>query len=86
MKGRIGWAVLCVVAGIPLFAYGMTGGGLALAIGGLALVLAFVYLLMDAFAARAKADAPKIKPAANAAWNLKEQPPESARDNDTAGR
>ena len=85
MNGRIGLALLCVVAGIPLFAYGMTGGGLLLALGGLALVLAFVYLLMDAFNRKAKADAPQIKPAANAAWNLKDQPV-ADRDDDAKDR
>jgi uncharacterized membrane protein YkgB len=79
-------AVLCLVAGVPIAAYGLAGGGLLLALVGLALVLSFVFLVIEAFVVRAKADAPQIKPAANAAWNLKDQPLDPTRGGNATGK
>jgi|GEM_PF-935832 len=86
MTGRNWIAVLCLVAGVPIAAYGLAGGGLLLALVGLVLVLSFVYLVIEAFVAKAKADAPQIRPAANAAWNLKDQPLDPSRDGNRADK
>jgi hypothetical protein len=86
MTGRNWIAVLCLVAGVPIAAYGLSGGGWLLALVGLALVLSFVYLVIEGFVAKTKADAPPIKPAANAAWSLKDQPLDSPRDSNKMSR
>jgi hypothetical protein len=84
MTGRTWIAVLCLVAGVPIAAYGLSGGGLLLALVGLALVLSFVFLVIEAFLTKAKADAPQIKPAANAAWTMKDQPLDPSRGGNSA--
>ncbi|MCS6945235.1 MAG: hypothetical protein RMK97_07475 [Sutterellaceae bacterium] len=66
-------AVFSLVAGIALAAYGLADGGLLFALVGLALVLAFWYLAWQWLLRAGKPQAP-IKPAADAAWNLKDQP------------
>jgi len=86
MTGRVWVAVLCLVAGVPAAAFGLSGGGLLWTLIGMALVFAFVFLALEAFAAKAKADAPKIKPAANAAWNMKDQPLEPSRGSNDPGK
>jgi hypothetical protein len=69
-----GWlAAICLVGGIPLAAYGLAHGGALFTLAGLALVLAFWYLAWQWFAKSGKPQTP-IKPAANAAWSMKEQP------------
>jgi hypothetical protein len=67
-------AVPCLVAGVPLAAYGLASGALLLALAGLALVLTSVALVGQWIAGRNKPQQP-IKPAANAAWNMKDEPP-----------
>src|SRR5262245_2545967 len=68
-----GWgAAICLIAGIPLAAYGLAGGGTLLAVLGLALVLVFWFLAWQWITSAGKPKTP-IKPAANAAWNMREQ-------------
>lgn len=77
MKGK-GWlAVACLIAGIPLAAAGLAYGSPYLAVVGLALVLAFWFLAWQWIARTSKPDTP-IKPAANAAWSLRDQPAQRA--------
>ena len=75
-------AVLCLVAGIPLAAFGLANGQWWLALAGIALVLAFWYLVWQWLAGAHKPMGAEgqIKPAANAAWNLKDQPAPGAQD------
>jgi CBS-domain-containing membrane protein len=70
-------AVLCLVAGVPLAAYGLANGALLLALAGLALVLLFWGLVWHWIAGKARPEQP-IKPAANAAWGMKDEPPPGA--------
>jgi zinc transporter ZupT len=70
-------AVLCLVAGVPLAAHGLANGALLLALAGLALVLAAVALVGQWIAGGNKPQQP-IKPAANAAWSMKDEPPPGA--------
>ena len=87
MKGKGLAALACLLAGVPLLAWGLTHG-VWLAIGaGLVLELVFLYY---AFAWLAGANRPMgaqqtIKPAANAAWSMKDQPVESAGKDGRAG-
>jgi hypothetical protein len=67
-------AVVCLVAGVPLAAYGLSEGQLLLAFAGLALVLGFWGIVWQSIADKAKPKT-KIKPAADAAWRMKDQPP-----------
>jgi hypothetical protein len=70
-------ALLCLVAGVPLAAYGLADGALPLALAGLALVLAAVALVGQWIAGGNKPQQ-TIKPAANAAWRMKDEPPPGA--------
>ena len=74
MNGK-GWlAATCLIAGIPLAAYGLAGGGALPAVAGLALLLAF-WFLASRWIAQAGKPATPIKPAANAAWAMLDQAP-----------
>lgn len=77
MEARHWLAVLCLVAGVPTAAYGLSRGALLLALAGLALVLTAVALMAQWIAGRNKPQQP-IKPAANAAWKMKDEPPPGA--------
>lgn len=70
-------AVSCLVAGVPLAAYGLASGALLLAAAGLALVLAAIALVGQWIAAGNKPQQP-IEPAADAAWHMKDEPPPGA--------
>ena len=74
-------AVLCIVAGIPLAAYGLAQGQWLLAIAGIALVLTFWYLVWQRLAglSRPMGAEGQIKPAANAAWTMKDEPAPDAQ-------
>jgi hypothetical protein len=76
MSGRNWLAVLCLVAGVPLAAWGLANGLLLVGLGGLALVFVFVALVLQAIAgaSRPMGAEGRIKPAANAAWSMKDQP------------
>lgn len=76
MKGRSWLAVGCLIAGIPLAAYGLSVGGALFTVVGLALVLAFWFFAWQWISGASKPTTP-IKPAANAAWNMRDQPVET---------
>lgn len=76
MKPNVPLALLALIAGIPLLAYGLTIGNWWLILLGLALELVFVYF---AWAWIAGANRPlgaqaTIKPARDAAWSMKDEP------------
>jgi hypothetical protein len=73
MKGRHWLTVVLLVAGVPLTAIGLTQGSLLMALAGLVLLLVFIFLVGQGIVAANKPDTP-IKPAANAAWSMKDQP------------
>lgn len=86
MKAKGIIAVACLVAGIPIAAYGLTYGQWLLILAGLALVLVFIYLAYEWLSGASKpmgAETP-IKPAANAAWSMKEEPVQK-NDHDAGG-
>ncbi len=74
MSPRVLIAVVCLVAGVMLAAWSLASGHLLLALAGFALIFVFLYLAMEAMS---KAGKPKdaIRPAANAAWSMKDAPP-----------
>ena len=69
-------ALLCLVAGVPLAAWGLANGMLLVGLAGIALVFVFLALVMQWMAGAGKPMGAegKIKPAANAAWSMKDQP------------
>lgn len=77
MTAKDWFAVLCLIAGVPLAAYGLAGGALAWALAGLALVLAAIALVGQRIAGANKPQQP-IKPAAESAWAMKDEPPPQA--------
>jgi hypothetical protein len=77
MEAKHWLAVLSLVTGVPVAAYGLSRGALLVVLAGLALVLAAVALVGQWIAGRNKPQQP-IKPAANAAWRLKDEPPPGA--------
>jgi len=76
MNGRNWLAVLCLVAGIPLAAWGLANGMLLVGFAGLALVLVFWVLVWQWLAGAGKPMGAEgaIKPAANPAWAMKDEP------------
>jgi membrane protein implicated in regulation of membrane protease activity len=74
MSARVLIAVVCLVAGVMLAAWSLASGQLLLALVGFALIFVFLFLAMEAMS---KAGKPKdgIRPASNAAWSMKDQPP-----------
>ena len=76
MSPRNWLAVLCLVAGIPLAAWGLANGMLLAGLAGLALVLVFWVLVFQwlSGASRPMGAEGKIRPAANAAWAMKDEP------------
>ncbi len=83
MKGKGIIAVACLIAGIPLAAYGLTHGQWLLILVGLALILVFLFLAYEWIGGASKpmgAETP-IKPAANAAWSMKDEPVKKEDDN-----
>jgi membrane protein implicated in regulation of membrane protease activity len=74
MSARVLIGVVCLVAGVMLAAWALASGQLLLALVGFALIFVFLYLAMEAMS---KAGKPKdsIRPAANAAWSMKDEPP-----------
>ena len=74
MSPRVLIAVVCLVAGVMLAAWSLASGHLLFALAGFALIFVFLYLAMEAMS---KAGKPKdgIRPAANAAWSMKDEPP-----------
>ena len=74
MSPRVLIAIVCLVAGVMLAAWSLASGQLLLALVGFALIFVFLFLAMEAMS---KAGKPKdgIRPASNAAWSMKDQPP-----------
>ena len=79
MSPRVLIAIVCLVAGVILAAWSLAAGQLLLALAGFALIFVFLYLAMEAMS---KAGKPKeaIRPAANAAWSMKDEPPGGRKD------
>ena len=75
MSPRVLLGVACLVAGVMLAAWSLASGRLLLALVGFALILVFLYLAMEAMSKAGKPKQP-IRPAASAAWSMKDQPPE----------
>lgn len=75
MSGKAWIAFLSLLAGVPLAAWGLTHGAWLAILGGLGLVLAFVYLAYEYLAAAAQPKH-KITPPAQPAWNLRDEPVE----------
>ena len=84
MSGRTVAAVACLVVGVALGAWSLANGQMLLAIVGFALLFAFLFLVIEAIN---KAGKPKheIKPAANAAWSMKNEPAQSSGGNAAGG-
>jgi hypothetical protein len=76
MNAKAWLTVLCLVLGIAMLAYGLTVGNWLLIIAGLALELTALYFIWGWMtgANRPMGGAAKIKPAANAAWSMKDEP------------
>jgi membrane protein implicated in regulation of membrane protease activity len=74
MTPRTWLAIACLLIGVPLAAWALADGRLLLALVGFALIFTFLFFVLDGMA---KAGKPKheIKHAANAAWNMKNEPP-----------
>ena len=76
MSAKNWLALLCLLIGVPLAAWGLANGMLLVGLVGLVLVLVFLALLVQWMAGASKpmgAEA-RIKPAANAAWSMKDEP------------
>ncbi len=74
MSGRVWIAIACLVVGVPVAAWGLANGSLLIGLLGLAFVLVFIFLVVEAMnqAAKPKHEIPK---SANPAWSMKDQPP-----------
>jgi len=74
MSGRVWIAIACLVLGVPVAAGGLANGSLLIGLLGLAFVLVFIFLVVEAMnqAAKPKHEIPK---SANPAWSMKDQPP-----------
>jgi Na+-transporting methylmalonyl-CoA/oxaloacetate decarboxylase gamma subunit len=74
MSGRVWIAIACLVLGVPVAAWGLANGSLLIGLLGLAFVLVFIFLVVEAMnqAAKPKHEIPK---SANPAWSMKDQPP-----------
>jgi hypothetical protein len=68
---RVWGAIACLVVGVPLAAWGLANGSLLVGLAGLALVLVFVYLVVEAMNQAAK---PKheIRKSSTPAWDMKD--------------
>ena len=75
MNARTVAAIACLVVGVGLAAWSLANRQLQLAVVGFALILTFLYLVMEV---ANKAGKPKheIKRAANSAWSMKDEPTE----------
>jgi hypothetical protein len=85
MSGRTVAAIACLIVGVLLAAWSLANGQLLLAILGFALIFTFIYLVIEAMNKAAK---PKheFKRAANAAWNMKDEPLDGSARGDNEGR
>ena len=83
MSGRNWLAVLCLAGGVPLAAWGLANGMLLVGLAGLVLVLVFLALVFQWMAGAGKPMGAegKIKPAANAACAMKDEPAKQGETN-----
>jgi hypothetical protein len=74
MTPKTSLAIACLLAGVPLAAWALADGRLLLALAGFALIFTFFFFVIEGMA---KAGKPKheIRRAADAAWNMKDEPP-----------
>ena len=79
MTPRVWAAIACLVLGVPVAAWGLANGLLLIGILGLALVLIFIYLVVEAIsqAGKPKLEIPKSD---NPAWGMREHPAERQQD------
>ncbi|HTN48827.1 MAG TPA: hypothetical protein VMK32_05300 [Burkholderiaceae bacterium] len=81
MNGRVWVAVACLVVGVPVAAWGLANGSLLIGMAGLAAVLVFVYLVIEAINQASKPK-PVIPKSETPAWDMKDQPAPGARRSD----
>jgi uncharacterized membrane protein len=74
MNQRMLLAIVCLVVGVGLAAWSLASGYLLLALLGFALIFVFLFLVMEAMSKAGKSK-DVIRPAANAAWSMKDEPP-----------
>ncbi len=69
-------SLLCLLAGIPLAAWGLASGMLLVGLAGIGLVFVFVAMVFQwiAGASRPMGAAGAIKPSTNPAWSMKDEP------------
>jgi hypothetical protein len=81
ISGRVWIAIACLVIGVPVAAWGLANGSLLLGLVGLALVLVFVFLVIEAMnqAAKPQHEIPK---SATPAWSMKGDAPSAAANAD----
>jgi len=81
MNKRVWAAVGCLLIGVPVAAWGLASGSMLVGVAGLALVLVFVFLVIEAINQQAK---PKqgIPKSSTPAWDMKDQPPTPNRQGD----
>lgn len=84
MPPKVWIAVACLVVGLPVAAWGLANGSLLLGVLGLAFVLVFVYLVIEALNQAAKPRHEIVK-SPDAAWNLKDQPPRAGPSDSSGG-
>jgi hypothetical protein len=84
MTPRVWVAIACLVVGVPVAAWGLASGSLLIGFIGLALVLVFIFLVVEAMnqAARPRHEIVKSD---NPAWNMKEPPSTGERKSDNGG-
>jgi formate hydrogenlyase subunit 4 len=84
MNPRVWLALGCLLVGVPVAAWGLANGSMLLGLLGLALVLVFVFLVVEAMnqASKPKHEIPKSP---DAAWNMKNVPAEAPSDRGHGG-
>jgi formate hydrogenlyase subunit 4 len=84
MNPRVWLALGCLLVGVPVAAWGLANGSMLLGLLGLALVLVFVFLVVEAMnqASKPKHEIPKSP---DAAWNMKNAPAEAPSDRGHGG-
>ena len=85
MNTRAVAAVACLVAGVGLAAWSLANGQLLLAIGGFALIFAFIYLVLEAMT-KASKPTHEYKRSANPAWSMKDEPADRASGKDAESK
>lgn len=80
MSGKGVFAIACLIVGIPALAYGLTTGQWLLILVGLVLEMIFIFFAWEWISGANKpmGSETTIKPAANAAWSMKDEPVKQA--------